>query len=64
MVHVVARSPAIIALSLWFLILALELRLYKTERELAKRQNGELGKDRPGLSPSLPTDPKASRKSA
>lgn len=65
MVHVVARTLAITALLLWFLILALELWLYQLEQRLAKRNGAnQLGRDRPGLSRALEPAHSASRKSA
>lgn len=54
MIHVVARTLAIVALLLWFFILALELRFYQLKRRHAALQEVERqGKDSPALSRSL-----------
>lgn len=67
MIHVVARTLAVVALLLWFFILALEFRLYQLERQrAAPKAVDDHEKDRPGLSSSLLTASarSASRKSA
>ena len=65
MIPVVARTLAIIALLLWFFILALELRLRKIERQLAAPDEQEKDRQGPGLYRSSPAGSRlTSRKSA